>query len=178
MSFNLATILRETAAATPDALAYHAAGSSATYRELDEQSGRFAAGLARAGLTPGQVVAIQLPNVPQFLTAYFGALKAGMVLLPINPLLKAPEIEHQLTDSGASIMLGLAGLHAEAAKACELADLPLYLVGDPPTGVAARSLGELMAAQPACSLGERMDAGSRLSRAGRSGQGTPMTPLY
>ncbi|HEY2078038.1 MAG TPA: long-chain fatty acid--CoA ligase [Streptosporangiaceae bacterium] len=148
MSFNLATILRETAAATPEALAYRAAGATATYRELDEQSGRFAAGLARAGLVPGQVVAIQLPNVPQFLTTYFGALKAGMTVLPINPLLKAPEIEHQLTDSGASIMLGLAGLHAEAAKACELADLPLYLVGEPPPGVAARSLGELMAAGP------------------------------
>jgi long-chain acyl-CoA synthetase len=153
MSFNLATILRETAAATPDALAYRAAGASATYRELDEQSGRFAAGLARAGLTPGEVVAIQLPNVPQFLTTYFGALKAGLTVLPMNPLLKAPEIEHQLTDSGASIMIGLAGLHAEAAKACELANLPLYLVGEPPPGVPARPLGELVAAGPLAESG-------------------------
>ncbi len=153
MSFNLATILRETAAATPDALAYRAAGVTSTYRELDEQSGQFAAGLARTGLTPGQVVAIQLPNVPQFLTAYFGALKAGMLVLPMNPLLKAPEIEHQLTDSGASIMLGLAGLHTEAAKACELAGLPLYLAGEPPPGEAARSLGERFR-----SLGELMAA--------------------
>jgi len=148
MSFNLATILRETAAATPDALAYRAVGATATYRELDEQSGSFAAGLARAGLTPGQVVAIQLPNVPQFLTTYFGALKAGLTVLPMNPLLKAPEIEHQLTDSGASIMVGLAGLHAEAAKACELANLPLYLAGEPPPGVPARPLGELMPPGP------------------------------
>ena len=123
MSFNLATILRETAVATPDALAYRAGGSAATYRDLDEQSGQFAAGLIEAGLTPGQVVAIQLPNVPQFLTAYFGALKAGMAVLPVNPLLKAGEIEHQLTDSAASVMVGLAGLHAEAAKACEIAGL-------------------------------------------------------
>jgi long-chain acyl-CoA synthetase len=150
MSFNLATILRETAAATPDALAYRIAGSTATYRELDEQSGQFAAGLALAGLMPGQVVAIQLPNVPQFLTTYFGALKAGLTVLPMNPLLKAPEIEHQLTDSGASIMVGLAGLHTEAAKACQLAGLPLYLAGEPPPGEAARSLGE-----PTRSLGER-----------------------
>jgi long-chain acyl-CoA synthetase len=81
-----------------------------------------------------------------------------MVTLPINPLLKAPEIEHQLTDSGASIMLGLAGLHAEAAKACELAGLPLYLAGDLPPGMAARSPGELMSARPARSPGERMSA--------------------
>ena len=127
MSFNLATILRETAAATPGAPAYSAGGRTASYAELDEESGRLGAGLAEAGLSPGQVVAIQLPNVPQFLTAYFGALKAGMTVLPMNPLLKAPEIEHQLADSGASIMIGLAGLHTEAAKACELTGLPLYL---------------------------------------------------
>jgi long-chain acyl-CoA synthetase len=131
MSFNLATILRETAAAAPDALVYRAGHAAATYRELDEQSGQFAAGLIAAGLTPGQVVAIQLPNVPEFLTAYFGALKAGMTVLPVNPLLKAAELEHQLTDSAASIMVGLAGLHAEAAKACELLGVPLYLAGDP-----------------------------------------------
>jgi long-chain acyl-CoA synthetase len=149
MSFNLATILRETAAATPDALAYRAGGSAATYRDLDEQSGLFAAGLLEAGLTPGQVVAIQLPNVPQFLIAYFGALKAGMAVLPVNPLLKAGEIEHQLTDSAASVMVGLAGLHAEAAKACEIAGLPLYLAGEPaalPDG--ALPLSDLISGAP------------------------------
>ncbi len=149
MSFNLATILRETAAATPDAIAYRAGGSAATYRDLDEQSGQFAAGLVEAGLTPGQVVAIQLPNVPQFLTVYFGALKAGMAVLPVNPLLKAGEIEHQLTDSAASVMVGLAGLHAEAAKACEIAGLPLYLaegLAALPDG--ARPLTDLISTAP------------------------------
>jgi long-chain acyl-CoA synthetase len=149
MSFNLASILRETAAASPEALAYRAGDAAATYRELDEQSGLFAAGLIEAGLTPGQVVAIQLPNVPQFLTAYFGALKAGMAVLPVNPLLKASEIEHQLTDSAATIMVGLGGLHAEAAKACELVGLPLYLAGDPaalPDG--SRPLTDLMSRAP------------------------------
>jgi long-chain acyl-CoA synthetase len=148
MSFNLATILRETAETVPDARAYRAGPASKTYRELDQESGQFAAGLAEAGLRPGQVVAIQLPNVPQFLTAYFGALKAGMTVLPMNPLLKAPEIEHQLSDSGAAIMLGLAGLHAEAAKACELAGVPLYLVGEPPAGEGARPVTELISTAP------------------------------
>jgi long-chain acyl-CoA synthetase len=149
MSFNLATILRETAAAAPDALVYRAGGGAATYRQLDERSGQFAAGLVAAGLVPGHVVAIQLPNVPEFLTAYFGALKAGMTVLPVNPLLKAAELEHQLTDSGASIMVGFAGLHAEAAKACELVGLPLYLAGDAaarPDG--ALPLSDLMSAGP------------------------------
>jgi long-chain acyl-CoA synthetase len=128
MSFNLATILTETATATPDAPVHVAGGAATTYRELDEQSGRFAAGLRESGLSPGQVVAVQLPNVPQFLTMYFGALKAGMIMLPLNPLLKAPEIEFHLADSGASILIGLDGIHAEAAKACAQLDVPLYLV--------------------------------------------------
>src|SRR5580692_10883907 len=131
VSFNLATILNETALATPDATIHTFMGMTTRYQDVDEQSGRFAAGLIESGLRPGQVVALQLPNLPQFLVAYFGALKAGMVVLPLNPLLKAPEIEHQLADSAASVMVGLAGLHAEAAKACEIVGLPLYLVGEP-----------------------------------------------
>ena len=140
MSFNLATILRETAAATPDAIVCHAAGTVTTYQQLDEQSGQFAAGLAAAGLSPGQVVAIQLPNVPDFLTAYFGALKAGLIVLPVNPLLKTPEIAYLLTDAAAALMVGMAGLHTDAAGACEPLGVPLYLAGDEgvmPAGVAA-----------------------------------------
>ncbi len=76
MSFNLAVILTETALATPGAPVHRFMGNATTYGELDGQSGRFAAGLREAGLEPGDVVALQLPNVPQFLIAYFGALKA------------------------------------------------------------------------------------------------------
>jgi len=143
MSFNLATILTETALATPDAPVCRIGGSATTYRELDEQSGRFAAGLRELGLRPGQVVAVQLPNVPQFLMAYFGALKAGLVVLPLNPLLMAPEIEYHLADSSAAILVGFDGVHAEAVKACEVTGVPLYLVSfgrDPlPGGVLAAS---------------------------------------
>ena len=121
-------------------------GAATTYRELDEQSGRFAAGLLESGLEPGQVVSLQLPNVPQFLVAYFGALKAGMVVLPLNPLLKAPEIEYHLSDSGASIMIGFDSIHQEAAKACELLGVPLYLVSFSPEPLPAglRPFAELV----------------------------------
>ena len=117
MSFNLATILTEATLAAPDAPACRFAGTTTTYRELDELSGRFAAGLRAAGLGPGQVVAMQLPNIPHFLIGYFGALKAGLVVLPLNPLLVAPELEYHLTDSAASLLIGFEGMHAEAAKA-------------------------------------------------------------
>src|SRR5260221_7196486 len=129
MSFNLATILTETTLAAPDAPVCRFGGTPTGYRELAEQSGRLAAGLQVAGLARGQVVAVQLPNLPQFLIAYFGALKAGLVVLPLNPLLMAPELEYHLGDSAAALLIGSEGMHAEAVKACETTGGPPYLVG-------------------------------------------------
>ena len=150
MSFNLATILTETALAAPDAPACRFAGTTTTYAELDEQSGRVAAGFRSAGLGPGQVVALQLPNIQQFLIAYFGALKAGLVVLPLNPLLMAPELEYHLTDSAAVMLIGFEGMHAEAVKACETTGVPLYLVsmGSGPLPDGTRSALELFSAAP------------------------------
>jgi long-chain acyl-CoA synthetase len=150
MSFNLATILTEAALAAPDAPAYLFAGTTTTYRELDELSGRFAAGLRAAGYGPGQVVAMQLPNIPHFLIGYFGALKAGLVVLPLNPLLVAPELEYHLTDSAASLLIGFEGMHAEAAKACETTGVPLYLVslGGGPLPDGTRSALALISSAP------------------------------
>ena len=142
MSLNLATILTETALAAPDAPVYRFAGTATTYRQLDEQSGRFAAGLRQAGLCPGEVVALQLPNIPPFLTAYFGALKAGLVVLPLNPLLMAPEVEYHLGDSEARLLIGFESMHAEASKACQQLDVPLYLTGPFDLGGAVGSGGD------------------------------------
>jgi long-chain acyl-CoA synthetase len=157
MSFNLATILTETAIATPDAPVSLVSGTVTTYRELDGQSGRLAAGLREIGLLPGQVVALQLPNVPQFLTAYFGALKAGLVVLPLNPLLMAPELEYHLTDSSAALLIGFEGIHAEASRACQSTGVPLYLIGSgrSPLPDGARWADELFsrAAAPATGAG-------------------------
>jgi long-chain acyl-CoA synthetase len=153
MSFNLATILTEATLAAPDAPACRIGGKPTTYRELDEQSGRIAAGLRSAGLAPGQVVALQLPNIPQFLTAYFGALKAGLVVLPLNPLLMAPELEYHLTDSAAALLIGFEGIHAEASKACETTGVLMYLVsaGPDPNGSlpdGTRPVSELVSTAP------------------------------
>jgi long-chain acyl-CoA synthetase len=150
MSFNLATILTETALATPEAPAHLFGGTATTYRQLDEQSGRLAAGLREAGLNPGDVVALQLPNLPHFLTAYFGALKAGLVVLPLNPLLMAPELEYHLGDSSATVLIGFEGMHAEASKACERLGIPLYLVsfGANPLPDDVRPVSALLGASP------------------------------
>jgi long-chain acyl-CoA synthetase len=156
MSFNLATILTETAVAAPDAPACLSGGTVTTYRELDEQASRFAAGLQSSGRCPGDVVALQLPNVPQFVTAYFGTLKAGMVVQPLNPLLMAPELEYQLGDSAARLLIAFQGMHTEAAKACERLGIPLYLVpaGEGPLSAGgplpdgSRPVSELLGARP------------------------------
>ena len=150
MSFNLATILTETTLAAPDSPVCRIGGNTTTYRELDDLSGRAAAGLREAGLSPGQVVALQLPNIPQFLVAYFGALKAGLVVLPLNPLLMAPELEYHLTDSAAALLIGFQGLHAEAAKACETTGIPLYLVsaGEGALPEGTRPVTELISTAP------------------------------
>ncbi|MEO7061211.1 MAG: AMP-binding protein, partial [Lapillicoccus sp.] len=78
MSFNLATILRETAKTSPDRDVLRFASGSMTYAQLDAASTRCAAGLRARGLGRGAAVAVQVPNLPEFVIAWFGILKAGM----------------------------------------------------------------------------------------------------
>jgi long-chain acyl-CoA synthetase len=142
MTFNLATILRESARATPGKVLAHAVDRAFTYAEVDEISGRVASSLLATGLRPGQTVALQLPNVPQFVFAYFGILKAGLVMLPLNPLLKAREIAYHLGDSDAAALVTLDLVADEATKAvAELGELPVYVVrttsAEPPAGTRA-----------------------------------------
>jgi long-chain acyl-CoA synthetase len=116
MSLNLAMVLREAARTHPEKPVALFDGGQLSYVELDAASDRFAAGLAALGLAPGDAVALQLPNVPQFLAAYFGILKAGCVVVPVNVALKAPEVGYVLRDSGARVLVTWAGAAEEAAK--------------------------------------------------------------
>ena len=116
MSLNLATILRESARAYPEKPVALFDGGQMTYRELDALSDQFAAGLRQSGIGRGDSVAVQLPNFPHFLIAYFAILKNGSIFVPLNVLLKAPEIEYHLADSGASALITWSGVAAEAAK--------------------------------------------------------------
>ena len=130
MSFNLATILSETARSAPDRPVAVFAGGRLTYRELDEASGRLADTLEATGIQPGDRVALQLPNVPQFLVSYFGILKAGAIVVPLNVMLKAPEVAYHLGNSGARILITWEGSLAEAVKGAETAGAEgVYAVG-------------------------------------------------
>ena len=100
MVFNLATTLTESALDQPDKFVCRTADRDMSYAELDELSGRFAAALLAEGLERGDRVAVQLPNVPEFLVAYYGILKAGCVMVPMNPLLTEPETAYMVGHSG------------------------------------------------------------------------------
>ena len=85
--------------------AYLYLGKSMSYAELDRQSAEFSSYLQSLGLQRGARVAIMLPNMPQFPIAMVGALRAGMVVVNVNPLYTSRELEHQLRDSGAEALV-------------------------------------------------------------------------
>ena len=80
-------------------------GREISFAELDEASDRFAGWLQGRGLCPGDRVAIYLENCPQFAIAYMGALRAGAINVCLNPMHKAVELEHELRDSGARVLV-------------------------------------------------------------------------
>jgi long-chain acyl-CoA synthetase len=87
-----------------------------SYRALDTASARVAGLLAQRGIGPGERVGVMLPNVPEFAVVYYGVLRAGGVVVPMNPLLKEREVAFYLGDSGARLVFAWHGF-AEAAEA-------------------------------------------------------------
>jgi long-chain acyl-CoA synthetase len=88
--------------------AYGNMGVSITYRELDRASREFGAYLQKViGLKKGDRVAIMLPNLLQYPVALFGVLRAGMTVVNVNPMYTERELEHQLNDSGATVIVVL-----------------------------------------------------------------------
>ncbi len=95
-------LLEESFKNFPDKPAFHCMGKSLTYREVDRQSQKFASYLQNdLGLKKGDRVALMMPNILQYPIALFGVLRAGMVVVNVNPLYTPRELEHQLKDSGA-----------------------------------------------------------------------------
>ncbi|MFE5934864.1 long-chain fatty acid--CoA ligase [Streptomyces sp. NPDC056470] len=118
---NLADILLRTAAEHGPRTAVELGGSALTYAELDRASGRAAALLTARGVNPGDRVAVMLPNSLDFPVLYYGILRAGAVVVPMNPLLKSREIAHYLRDSGAVLLFAHEACAAEAERAIEAA---------------------------------------------------------
>ena len=93
--------------AAPDRAAMHFMGTTISYRQLDEMSRRFAGFLAASGVKRGDVVGLSLPNIPQFLIALCGTLRAGCTASGVSPLLTPKELAHQLKDSGCRVLVTL-----------------------------------------------------------------------
>jgi acyl-CoA synthetase (AMP-forming)/AMP-acid ligase II len=75
-----------------------------SYSQLRDAAGRAAALLSSLGVVPGGRVGVMLPNVPAFPIAFYGALAAGAIVVPMNPLLKSREVAHYLGDSGVDVL--------------------------------------------------------------------------
>jgi len=106
----LHALLSTSAARVPDRTAIRFFGRSVSYRELDEAVNRFANALIGLGVGKGDRVALFMPNCPQMVIAYYGGLRAGAVVVPCSPLYVESELEHQLADAEASVIVCLSAL--------------------------------------------------------------------
>ena len=93
--------VRDDTERTPAKTALIFYGKKITYGELGKLVGKFATALADLGVAKGDTVALHLLNCPQYVIAYFAALKLGAMVTPISPVYTSNEVKHQLTDSGA-----------------------------------------------------------------------------
>jgi long-chain acyl-CoA synthetase len=102
------------------------------YSELERMANKFAAALAKLGVVKGTKVAVMLPNMPQHTVAYFGILKAGGIVVNVNPTYPAHELEPLMRTSGAEVIVTLSGLYERvleiqpktAIKSIILTDVP------------------------------------------------------
>ena len=128
---NLGSMLERTAAARPDRQAIRMDDLVLSYSQLRDAAGRTAALLASLGVGPGDRVGLMLPNVPAFPVAFYGAVAAGAVVVPMNPLLKSREVAYYLGDSGARVIFAWHAAAGEAAKGAADAGAQVVTVDGP-----------------------------------------------
>jgi long-chain acyl-CoA synthetase len=148
---NLASLLLDSVRDHADRAAVRLADSAMTYRELDDASARVAGMLADRGIQPGERIAVMLPNVPEFAVAYYGILRAGCVVVPMNPLLKTREVAYYLRDAGAKAIFAWHTAFGDAQAGAEDAGAEAIVV-DPQTLPAV-----LAAADPLAPMAPRDD---------------------
>jgi long-chain acyl-CoA synthetase len=119
----LQEILHKTAKTYPEKTAIVYGEREISYAELEMFSNQFANALVKLGIKKGDRVAVFLPNIPQFIIAYFGALTAGAVITTISPLNREREVEYQLADSGAKSIVALDSLYPILAAVKEKTQL-------------------------------------------------------
>ena len=131
MSLSLAAVLAEPAWRRPDKAAVIQGTQHVSYAELWAQALAQGAELRRLGIEPGDRVALLSPNVVDFPRGYYAILAAGRVVVPVHLLLTPTEIAYILQDSGAKVLVAHVARAEDAAKAAELAGIPVLQVGGP-----------------------------------------------
>jgi len=126
---NLALDLREAAQMYPERPAVRLDDTIIGYALLDELSARVAGWLRERGVRPGDPVGVMLPNVPLFPVVYYGVLRAGGAVVPMNPLLKYREVTHYLGDSGARLVIAWETAASEAQTGAQAAGASVVVVG-------------------------------------------------
>ena len=133
---SLATVLAEAARKYPDKIAVidTATTERITYRDLWKQTLSYAAGLRELGIGPGDVVAVQIPNLADFPRVYYATLAVGATIVPMHLLLTPEENAYVLRDSGAKLLVAHSSQLAGATAAGKLAGVDVVSVG-PDAGV-------------------------------------------
>lgn len=143
---NLAANLPATAARTPDALAIRQDDTTLTFAQLDEACAAFAGYLRTQGIEAGDRVAMSLPNIPAYAIVYYGAMRLGAIVVPMNPLFKPREVDY-LADSGARLLVGM---NDDARTGAEQTSVPFLDVTTLPQ--------VLQEAEPVTEVEERADS--------------------
>jgi acyl-CoA synthetase (AMP-forming)/AMP-acid ligase II len=108
--------VRTAAERNPDQTAINFYGTRISYKTLNTAIDRFAWGLVALGLQNGDRVAVQMPNCPQYIICYFGILRAGCVVVAMNPMFKAAELEYEIKDATPEIFICTDFLYREVGK--------------------------------------------------------------
>ena len=120
--------LTEVAERTPDNVAIYFMGKEIRFKELQQYAYQFANYLKTLGLQKGDRIAIMLPNTPQAVISFFGAMYAGCTVVMTNPLYTEREVAYQLKDSGAKLIVTLDILYPRIMKAWKQTDLQHIVV--------------------------------------------------
>lgn len=123
----LSAYLRHWAMARPDIAAIWFYGRTISWAELDAASDKVARYLLAKGLEPGARVGLYMQNCPEYEISFFGIMKAGLVVVPINPLLAAPEVAYELSDCDIQAVICAAQLQNVLAEARLLTDFRVVL---------------------------------------------------
>lgn len=112
-----------------DLSAFSSVGHTITYRQLEEKANQFAAYLQQLpGVKKGDRIAIQLPNIIQYPVVFFGALKAGLIVVNTNPLYTPHELEHQFNDAGAKVLVVFANMAHNIEKILHKTELKHVII--------------------------------------------------